>query len=149
MAHFIIAYHISLVNVRTNHCNNDLLIFDVKQLNKIIKLYYFYTLKALWDGQSKFKMYCGMSRFIGNEFRGSCMDIMTSLLENKTALCPNFWTLKFFWKIGLDNSKVLLRKLYFLTVKNKLSTSHVVKMLCPKVDIKGHHKLYYDQTEAS
>ena len=29
-----------------------------------MKLYYFYTLKALWDGQSKIKMYYGMSRFI-------------------------------------------------------------------------------------
>ena len=29
---------------------DNLLILDVKQLNKIMKLYYFYTLKALWDG---------------------------------------------------------------------------------------------------
>ena len=28
-----------------------------------MKLSYFYTLKALWDGQSKIKMYYGMSRF--------------------------------------------------------------------------------------
>ena len=28
-------------------CNNNLLILDVKQLNKIMKLYYFYSLKAL------------------------------------------------------------------------------------------------------
>ena len=27
-----------------------------------MKLYYFYTLKALWDGQGKIKMNCGMSR---------------------------------------------------------------------------------------
>ena len=27
-----------------------------------MKLYYFYTLKALWDDQSKIKMYYGMSR---------------------------------------------------------------------------------------
>ena len=25
-----------------------------------MKLYYFYTLKALWDGQGKIKMYCGI-----------------------------------------------------------------------------------------
>ena len=56
-----------------------------------------------------------------------------SSLENKTVLCPNFWKLEFFWKIGLDNSKILLKKLYFLTVKNKLSTGHVVKMLCLKL----------------
>ena len=58
---FIIGYYISLVYVQTNYCNNSLLILDVKQLNKIMKLYYFYTLKALWDGQGKIKMYYGMS----------------------------------------------------------------------------------------
>ena len=62
VAHLIITYHISLVNVQTNYCNNNLLILDVKQLNKIMKLYYFYTLKALWDDQGKIKMYYGMSR---------------------------------------------------------------------------------------
>ena len=35
---------------------------DVKQLNKIMKLYYFHALKALWDGQGKIKMHYGMSR---------------------------------------------------------------------------------------
>ena len=35
---------------------------DVKQLNKIMKLYYIFTLKALWDGQGKIKMHYGMSR---------------------------------------------------------------------------------------
>ena len=50
------------MNVQTNYCDNNLLILDVKPLNKIIKFYYFYTLKALWDGQGKIKMYCGMSR---------------------------------------------------------------------------------------
>ena len=62
MTPFIIAYHISQVNVQTNYCNNNLLILDVKQLNNIMKLYYFNTLKALWDGQGKIKMYYGMSR---------------------------------------------------------------------------------------
>ena len=63
VTHFIITYHISLVNVQTNYCNNNLLILDVKQSNKIMKLHYFYTLnKALWDGQGKIKMYYGMSR---------------------------------------------------------------------------------------
>ena len=50
------------MNIQTNDCSNNLLILDVKQLNKIVKLYYFYTLKALWDGQGKIKMYYGMSR---------------------------------------------------------------------------------------
>ena len=62
VTHFIIAYHVSLVNVQTNYCNNNLLIVDVKQLNKIMKIYYFYTLKALWDGQGKIKMYYEISK---------------------------------------------------------------------------------------
>ena len=62
MAHFIIQCYISLVNVQTNYCNNDLLIFDVKQLDKIMKLYYFYTLKALWDDHGKIKKYYETSR---------------------------------------------------------------------------------------
>ena len=53
--------HISLLNVQTNYYNNNLLILDVKQLNKIMKFYYLYTLKALWNDQGKFKMYYGMS----------------------------------------------------------------------------------------
>ena len=55
---FIITYHISLGSVQDNYCNNNLLILDVKQLNKIMKLYY---LKALRDGQDKINMYYGMS----------------------------------------------------------------------------------------
>ena len=70
-----------------------------------------------------------------------------SSLENKTVLCRNFWILRFFWKIGLDNFKILLKN--FLIVKNKLWTGHVVKMLCPKMDIKEHGKLWYIQTKAS
>ena len=50
------------MNVQTNYCNNNLLILDVKQLKKIMKLDYFYTLKVLWDGQGKIMMYYGMSR---------------------------------------------------------------------------------------
>ena len=50
------------MNVETNYCNNNLLILEVKQLNKIMKLYYFYTSKALWDGHGKIKIYHGMSR---------------------------------------------------------------------------------------
>ena len=59
MTHFTITYEISLVSVQTNYCNNNLLILDVKQSNKIMKLYY---LKALWDAQGKIKMHYGMSR---------------------------------------------------------------------------------------
>ena len=62
MTHFIIAYHISLVKVQTNYCNNNPLTLDVKKLNKTIKLYYFYTLKALSEGEGKIKMCHGISR---------------------------------------------------------------------------------------
>ena len=61
VTHFIIAYQISLVNVQTNYCNKNLLILDVNS-KIIMKLYYFYTSKALWDSQGKIKMYYGMSR---------------------------------------------------------------------------------------
>ena len=50
VTHFIITYHISIMNLQTNYCSNNLLILDVNQLNKIMKFYYFYTLKVLWDG---------------------------------------------------------------------------------------------------
>ena len=51
------------MNVQTNDCNNNLLlILDLKQLNKVMRLYYFYTLKALWDDQGKIKMYYGMPK---------------------------------------------------------------------------------------
>ena len=59
VTHFIIAYHISLVKVQTSCYNNNQFILDVKQLNKIMKLYYFHTFKALRDGWGKIKMYCG------------------------------------------------------------------------------------------
>ena len=59
---FVIGYYISLVKIQANYCNNFLFILDVKQLNKIIKRYYFHTLKVLWEGQGQVKMYYGMSR---------------------------------------------------------------------------------------
>ena len=49
---FMITYHISLVSVQDNYRNNNLLILDVKRLNKIMKLY---CLEALRDGQGKIK----------------------------------------------------------------------------------------------
>ena len=45
------------MNVQTNYCNDNQLILDVKQLNKIMKLHYIYTLKTLWDDQGKIKMH--------------------------------------------------------------------------------------------
>ena len=62
VTHFIIAYHTSLVKVHSNYCNNNILILDVEQLNKIMKLYYFHTLNVLWDGQGKIEMYYRMCR---------------------------------------------------------------------------------------
>ena len=54
--------HFSSERSNYNYCNNNLLILDVKQLSKIMKLYCYYTLKELWDGQGKIKMYYGMCR---------------------------------------------------------------------------------------
>ena len=51
------------MKVQTNYFNNNLLILDVKQINKIMKFDYFDTLIALWDDQGKMKMYCGIFRF--------------------------------------------------------------------------------------
>ena len=84
VTYFIIAYHISLVKVQDNYCNNNLFIVDVKQLNKIIKLYYFHTLKVLWDGQSKIKMYYGMSK-VKKQLSGKRSII------NGNYLCPPFF----------------------------------------------------------
>ena len=50
------------MHVQTNYFNNNILILDVKQLNKIMKLYYFYTLKVLWDSKGKIEFYYRMSR---------------------------------------------------------------------------------------
>ena len=50
VAHFIITYHIFLVKVQINYYNINLLVLDVKQLNKFMNRYHFCTLKALWDG---------------------------------------------------------------------------------------------------
>ena len=50
------------MKVHTNYRNNNLLILDVEQLNKIMKIYYFHTFKILWDDQGKIKMYYGMSK---------------------------------------------------------------------------------------
>ena len=86
MTHFIITYRISLVNVQTNYCNNNLLIFDVKQLNKIMEFYYFYTLKALWNGHGKIKKCYGISsvkkQLLGKGIlRLSCHSAVTRLKE--------------------------------------------------------------------
>ena len=47
----------SFYNYIPHFCNDNQLILDVKQLNKIMKLHYIYTLKTLWDGQGKIKMH--------------------------------------------------------------------------------------------
>ena len=48
------------MKAQTNYCNNDLLILDLKQLNKLMKIYYFHALKALLDSQGEIKMYYEM-----------------------------------------------------------------------------------------
>ena len=48
-----------LVKVQTNYCNNNPLNLDAKQLNKIIKVYHFHTLKTLWD-IARIKLRCIM-----------------------------------------------------------------------------------------
>ena len=69
MTHFIIAYHISLVKAPTNYCHNDLLILDLKQLNKIMKLYYLHALKALLDSHGKIKIYNGISLELKSSYK--------------------------------------------------------------------------------
>ena len=94
------------MNVQTNYYENNLLILAVKQLDKIIKikLYYFYTLKAPWDGQGKIKMYYGMSRvkkqLSGKRAINTSSSLVTKnskvLIFNRNAFhkFPSFW----FWK---------------------------------------------------
>ena len=51
------------MKAQTNYCNNDLLILDLKQLNELMKIYYFHALKALLDSQGEIKMYYEMPTF--------------------------------------------------------------------------------------
>ena len=55
----------------------------VNQLNKFMKLYYFYTLKALWDGQGKTEMYYGMPG-VKKQLSGK-MSIVYIFLNKKTS----------------------------------------------------------------
>ena len=75
------------MNVQTNYFNNNLLILDVKQLNKIMELYYFYTLKALWDVRVNLRciMGCPGSRRGPAKWRVTVsgeLRFMTSYLES-------------------------------------------------------------------
>ena len=54
MTRFIIAYHISLVDISSGRFS-----LDVKQLKKS---WNFIIFIALWDAQGKIKMYYGMSK---------------------------------------------------------------------------------------
>ena len=64
---------------QANYYNNNPLILDVKQANKIMKLYYFHTIKTLWDGQGKIKMY------YGPELKGSYRekDLLTFIHDSR------------------------------------------------------------------
>ena len=88
MTLFIIAYHVSLVNVQTNYFHNNLLILDVKQLNKTMRFYYFYNLKALCNGQGKIKMYYGMFR-VKKQLSGkrSIVKLVVIVLHFKGCVC--------------------------------------------------------------
>ena len=122
MAHFIIAYHISLVNVTTNYCNNDILILDVKQLNKIMKLYYFNTLKALWDGQSKINVYYGMSR-VKKQLSGK-RSITIVLIRNRPYILVYFHVI--FHSFFRSSSSQMPRKLYVIESKLRPTTLRIL-----------------------
>ena len=96
----MITYHIPLVNVQTNYYNNNLLILGVKQLNKIMKLYYFYTLKALWYGQGKIKMYYGMSR-VKKQLSGK-RSITSKLLRKPVSVTKSLFPLFLHWFLTLS-----------------------------------------------
>ena len=70
---FIITYNFSLVKVQANYRNNNLLNLDVTLLNEIMKIYLFYTLKAVWDNQGKIKMYYGMPNVIKATIGKKCL----------------------------------------------------------------------------
>ena len=73
------------MTVQTNYCNSNLLILDIKQLNKITKLYYFHTLKALWDDQGKIKMYYEMSKVKKQLLGKRSIVLLQSIVDNKKA----------------------------------------------------------------
>ena len=101
MTYFIIAYHISLVKIQTNYRNNNLLILDVKQLNKIVKICYLHTLKALWDDQGKIKMYYGMSKVKKHLSRKSSIGKL--FLETRWIILQNLRSLSSALKMQLSN----------------------------------------------
>ena len=61
------------MDVETNYSNNNLLTLDVKQLNKIMKLNYFYTLKALWDDYRR--MFRLKKKLSGKKYIAFCFKI--------------------------------------------------------------------------
>ena len=66
LTHFITTYHISLVKVQTNYCNNNLLILDVKQLNKI-NIFFIIKKKALL---ARVKLRCIMGCRVKKQLSG-------------------------------------------------------------------------------
>ena len=129
MTHFIIAYHISLVKVQTNYCNNNPLTLDVKHLNKIIKFYYFRTLNALWNGQGKIKMYYGMSR-VKKQLSGK-RSIAVYFTPN--VFCSNCLILKFIKFINLNIEAVRNFKLVnflYISKRKILNIFAFGQMIC-------------------
>ena len=84
VTHFIIANHISLANVQTNYCSNNLLILDVKQLNKIID----FKSTVLWEGLGKIKMDYGMSR-VKKQLSGKRFNTTNDTVMGKKPLNDN------------------------------------------------------------
>ena len=96
------SFLIPLVNVQSNYCNTNLLILDVKELNKIMKLYYVYTLKALWDSKGKIRMYYGMSRVKKQQGKKSGK---RSIAIMRSASCYISYLLEY--SLMLSNSRIL------------------------------------------
>ena len=100
----------------------NLLILDVKQLNKIMKPHYFYTLKALWDNQGKIKMYYGMSS-VKKQLQEKGLLIISSLrfllrkiMKWSSAMFVFHEFVKFFmsWMISKFTYFLLIFYIYFL-----------------------------------
>ena len=116
VTHFIITHHIFLVRVQTYYCNKNLLILDVKQLNKIMKLY---DLK-----------HCGMARITLKYIMG-CPGLKSSYQEKgllEVILATHGHIVSFFehsshlhllaqyFQVKFNNFKILLSELKFVSI---------------------------------
>ena len=93
MTHFTIAYHISLVNVQTNYCNNYLLILDVIQLNKIKKIYYFHTLKLCGMARVKLRCIMGCLELVSEGFQKKGLMLIVHQIMRLFLWSKIFWAI--------------------------------------------------------